>query len=173
MFSEGFCSPGCPGACFVDQAGLECTETHLPLPLPPGCITSFSTFMSDLGIKGRAPSLYSKCLYPTAILFTPVLSFQAWLYIRCWCKYLSVRYLKQGLWVLHRQKEGTFDSLSFIHNYWLSFIHSYWSKLQEEMVVLYPNLIFFLAFSFLNMQTFFKLFFFNISYLSASIFNFV
>jgi hypothetical protein len=26
------CSPGCPGAHFVDQAGLELTEICLPLP---------------------------------------------------------------------------------------------------------------------------------------------
>jgi hypothetical protein len=29
------CSPSCPGTCFVDQAGLELTEIHLPLP--PEC----------------------------------------------------------------------------------------------------------------------------------------
>ncbi|GAB1285487.1 Kinesin-like protein KIF14 [Apodemus speciosus] len=28
------CSPGSPGTCFVDQAGLGFTEIHLPLPLP-------------------------------------------------------------------------------------------------------------------------------------------
>ena len=26
------CSPGCPGTRSVDQAGLELTEIHLPLP---------------------------------------------------------------------------------------------------------------------------------------------
>lgn len=26
-------SPGCPGTCFVDQAGLELTDIFLPLPL--------------------------------------------------------------------------------------------------------------------------------------------
>ena len=29
------CSPGCPGTCSVDQAGLELTE--ILLPVPPKC----------------------------------------------------------------------------------------------------------------------------------------
>jgi hypothetical protein len=29
------CSLGCPGSSFIDQAGLELTEIHLPLP--PEC----------------------------------------------------------------------------------------------------------------------------------------
>ena len=29
------CSPGCPGTHSINQAGLELTEIHLPLP--PGC----------------------------------------------------------------------------------------------------------------------------------------
>ena len=29
------CSPGCPGTCLIDQAGLQLTEIYLPLP--PEC----------------------------------------------------------------------------------------------------------------------------------------
>lgn len=70
---------------------------------------SLPTFMWDMGIKLRAPGLCSKCLYWMCHLPCPPppnLSFQAWLYNICWCKYLSMRYLKKGLWLLHRQKEG-------------------------------------------------------------------
>lgn len=78
---------------------VETALLHHPLP----------TFMWDLGIKLRATGLCSKCLYSMCLLPCPPhpnLSFQAWLYNICWCKYLIMRYLKKGLWLLHRQKEG-------------------------------------------------------------------
>jgi hypothetical protein len=33
---HSLCSPGCPGTCSIDQAGLELTEICLPLPLSAG-----------------------------------------------------------------------------------------------------------------------------------------
>jgi hypothetical protein len=44
------CSPGCPGTHSVDQAGLELTEIHLPLP--PECSTL--SFEDKVSIKLRA-----------------------------------------------------------------------------------------------------------------------
>jgi len=35
VLRQGFLDPDCPGIDYVDQAGLELREIHLPLPLPP------------------------------------------------------------------------------------------------------------------------------------------
>lgn len=100
---------------------------------------SLPTFMWDLGVKLRASGLCSKCLYSVCHL-PPHLSFQAWLYNICWCKYLSMRYLKKGLWLLHRQKEDLSRACAA-----LTFF-SLFQNLGEGRAV--PNIIILLTFSY-------------------------
>lgn len=88
--------------------------------LPPSC----GAWGSNSGHQAAVPSVFTQC----AILLAhppPHLSFQGWLYSVCWCQYLSIRYLKKGLWILHRQKEGfSRISLLSIPNWRLSLIRN-------------------------------------------------
>ena len=53
------CSPGCPGTQWVDQSGLHCTETHLPLPAKCWDSETWVTLMSIFPALNNARRFWS------------------------------------------------------------------------------------------------------------------